>query len=205
MDGQNYLNQISATVRPEKKSKMNFLKSPIFIVIVIGIVGVIGAMIIGSALGDNKEGVKAHSISLKFHIDNTMEVINTYQPNVKSSDLRSSSASLQSVLSNTSRDLTNYLVNTYAYKDGDKNNQILADEAKLEQDGLLNDLFEAKITGVLDRVYAVKMAYEISLLTSEESRLFGESSDQGLRDILVTSYDSLNNLYSKFNDFSGTK
>ena len=205
MDGQNYLNQISATVRPEKKSKMSFLKSPIFIVIVIGVVGVIGAMIIGSALGGSKEGVKAHSVSLKFHIDNTMEVINTYQSSVKSSDLRSSSASLQSVLSNTSRDLTNYLVNTYAYKDGDKNNQILADEAKLEQDGLLNDLFEAKITGVLDRVYAMKMAYEISLLTTEESGLYNESSDQNLRDILVTSYDSLNNLYAKFNDFSGTK
>lgn len=205
MDGQNYLNQISASVRPEKKLKLGFLKSPLFIVAAIGVVGIIIAIIIGAAIGGGKTGIKTESISLKYHIDDTMKVIDAYQPNVKSSDLRSNSASLQSVLSNTSRDLTNYLVDAYAYNENDKDNQDLAAAAKLHQDDLTNELFEAKITGVLDRVYAMKMAYEISLITAKESELYSATSDQTFKDLLVKSYNSLNNLYNKFNDFSGAK
>lgn len=208
MDGRNYLKQISAEARPAPKSRKGLLKSPFFIVGLVGVLLIMLVIIIGSSIGDGAESLDTQSVRLKFHIDGTLAVITEYQPNVKSSALRSSSASLASVLSNTSRDLTSYLTNTYGYdsnKDDSKKYATVAEDSKLAQDALESDLFEAKITGVLDRVYAMKMAYEITQLAAEESTLYNETKDENLQTIITTSYNSLENLYDKFNDFSGAK
>lgn len=160
-------------------------------------------LILGAILGAGKTGVKEQCFSLKLRLDNTLEIISTYQTDVKSSDLRSSSASLYSILSNTSRDLTNYVTEKYNYKEKSvpKN---LVETATLEKDGLGAELFEAKINGILDRIYAHKMAYEISWITTNEATIFNATNDEALKSLLTTSYDSLNNLYEKFSDFSET-
>jgi hypothetical protein len=49
------------------------------------------------------------------------------------------------------------------------------------------------------------MALEISLITAEESSIYDASKDENLQSILEGSYNSLNNLYNNFNDFSETK
>ncbi len=159
--------------------------------------------IIGAILSGNKGGEKNLSISLKLHIDNTSEIIQQFQPNVKSSSLRSSSASLYSVLSNTSRELTGYLTEKYDFKDKDVAKNI-TDEATLLKDGLEAELFEAKINGILDRIYAHKMSYEISLIMSEEAKIINSTGNGALKELLTASYNSLNNLYTPFNDFSET-
>ena len=69
----------------------------------------------------------------------------------------------------------------------------------------MNELFEAKINGLLDRVFAHKMALEIYSVMSDEAGIANSSSDEALKSVLSSSYDSLNNLYPKFNDFSETK
>ena len=205
MDGQEYLNQITAAARPMKKSRSGILGSPIFKVAIIGVVLFILIVIIGSFLGGSQTGGKNQAISLKLHIDKTLAVISKYQPSVKSSTLRSSSASLYSVLSNTSRDLTNVMTSIYKdYKPG-KEDPKLINTADLEQDALDSSLSDAKINGVLDKVYANKMAYEISLIATMEANLYDSTNNEALMDILSTSYDSLNNLYASFNDFSSTK
>ena len=113
MNDKEYLNQISASVRPEKKAKASFVSSPFFKVGIIGVIGFTVIMIIGMILNGIKGDVKSKTISLKLHLDNTSEVISSYQKSVKSSDLRSSSASLYSVLTNTSREITDYLSEKY--------------------------------------------------------------------------------------------
>ena len=205
MDGQQYLNQISEETRPVAKSggKKGILRSKFFLVGAIGIVLLILIIIIGSAIGSNKGGEKNLSYALKLHLDNTAEVVQEYQPSVKSSELRSNSASLYGVLTNTSRDLTSYLEEKYDFKDKDISKSML-EEAELAKDGLDSELFEAKINGILDRIYAHKMAYEISLITSEEAKLIKSSSNEALTNLLNTSYESLTNLYDKFSDFSET-
>ena len=208
MDSQQYLNQISEMSRPAPKSKgkgiSGLLSSKFFLVGAIGVVLLIVIIIIGSILGSNKSDNKTLCYDLKLHLDNTAEVINEYQQYVKSSELRSSSASLLGVLTNTSRDLTTYLEDKYNFKDKDIS-KTMVEQADLVKDDFLNELFEAKINGILDRIYAHKMAYEISLLTAEESQLYNSSKDESLSNLLNTSYESLNNLYDKFNDFSETK
>ncbi|MDO5452042.1 MAG: hypothetical protein Q4F56_03050 [Candidatus Saccharibacteria bacterium] len=206
MDGQQYLNQISEANRPVKevKSKGGIFSSKFFIVGVIGLGLLVLIIIMGAVLGANKGGEENLSYKLKLHLDGTAEVIQEYQPNVKSSELRSSSASLYGVLSNTSKELGSYLKEKYNFED--KNiSEAITSKAELNEDELASELFEAKINGILDRIFAHKMAYEITIIMSEESKLYDSTSNETLKGLLDESYKSLENLYDKFNDFSETK
>ncbi len=204
MQGQEYLDQISAANRPIKNSNKGFLGSRFFTIIMIGLIAFIIIIIIGAILSGNKKNEKTLNFALKLHLDNIAAVISDYQPSVKSSDLRSSSASLSSVLTSTSRELTDYLTEKYDFKDKDIGKD-LEEEATLSKDGLEADLFEAKINGSLDRIYAHKMAYEISLMMSEENKLINMTKNEALKDVLTKSYSSLDNLYDNFNSFSEAK
>lgn len=180
------------------------MNSRFFIVGMAGLIALIIIIIIGSILSNRNNSEKNLNFALKLRLDNTAAIISDYQPKVKSSDLRSSSASLASVLSNTSRDLTDYLTAKYEYKDSDINKN-LTEEANLSKDELEADLFEAKINGNLDRIYAHKMAYEVSLIMSQENRLINMTKNEALKELLTSSYKSLENLYENFNSFSEAK
>ena len=203
MEGQEYLNQISASNRPEKKSMKGIFSSKFFIVGMIGVVGLILILILGAILSGGKEDTKTSAYELKLHLDNVAEVVSSYQPNIKSSDLRSSSASLYSILTNTSRDLTDYLTEEYNFKEKDIEQKIITNATEAKEQ-LEAELFRAKINGILDRIYAHKMAYELSVLMSEEAKIIDMSKNDNLKEFLTSSYNSLGNLYTNFNDFSET-
>lgn len=204
MDNQAYLDQISATTRPAKKSPSNFLSSLTFkIIIGVGIAFIIMA-IIGAILSGINGNTKSNSISLKLHFDNLSKTISTYQPSLKSSTLRSYSASLSSIISSTNRDLTAYITEAYEYKDNSVDKKLLSTEAALS-DELNQELFNAKINGLLDRTYARKMAYEISIITSREASLIKSLKDDTIKSSLTSSHNSLATLYDDFNNFSETK
>ncbi len=202
MESQEYLNQISAKVAPAKpKSGVSgILSSKITWLIVGAIVLFILFAIIGAVLGATKGNLKKDAIELQLQLDSLSEVISEYQPKVKSSQLRSNSASLSTVITNTNSKLMDYLAEAYEYKKN--SNKDLAEQIKTEQDALLNELFEAKITGVLDRIYAHKMAFEITKLMNEEAKIYNEARDDVLKSILDESYNSLKTLYDNFNNFS---
>lgn len=201
MDKQEYLNQISAKNRPTKKSGNKIFSSKFFWVGVIGVVALILIIIVGSMLGGGKTSTKDKLFSLILHIDNTSEIIEEYQANIKSSDLRSISASLNSVLSNTSKDLNNYAAEKYNSKEKNTSEKITEEET-VAKDDLYNELFEAKINGILDRIYARKMAYEISIIVAREEQILKASDDDMLKEHLNDSLNSLNILYDKFDNFS---
>ena len=160
-------------------------------------------MIVGTVLSSGGTDGKSRAIALVLHLDNTAEVISEYQSSVKSSDLRSSVASMYSVLSNTSRDITSYLEENYGYR-GSASSE-LTNQADLERDGLEADLFEAKINGTLDRIFAHKMEYEITIIYSEEQSLYKSTNNSELKSALESSMGSLETLYDKFNSFSEAK
>ena len=203
MDKQEYLNKISATSAPAKKPS-TLTSSVFFKVGIFGIAAIILVAIFGALLSSVQGREKTRATALKLHLDNLSETISDYQPSVKSSTLRSHSASLSSIISNTNRDLTGFVTEKYNFKAKNVSKNLLADETALS-DALNNELFEAKINGLLDRVYARKMAYEISYLTAHESELIKSTKNSALKDFLTTSHNSLSNLYDKFNDFSETK
>lgn len=204
MESQDYLNQIS--VKPvsnvSKSGLDKILSSKLTWIIGGSVLLFILIAIIGAVLSSGKGSLESEIIELQLRIDSTIEVISEYQPKVKSSSLRSSSASLSTVFANTSNKLTNYLTDKYNYKQNSKDNKTIAEQIKTEQDGLMNELFEAKITGVLDRTYAQKMAFEISKILTEENNVSKKSKDDELNAILSESYGSLENLYDNLNSFS---
>lgn len=204
MDRQEYLNQISMKSRPTKKSKSGIFASKFFWIGVVGVAVLILIMIIGGILSGARGSNKDRLFALILHIDNTSEVIGKYQPSVKSSNLRSDSSSLSVILSDTSKDLTNYATEKYNFKVKDVSKSITEEET-LAKDGLMNELFEAKINGNLDRVYAHKMAYEISLIATREKQLLKSTSNEILKNALNKSYSSLDVLYNKFDESSETK
>lgn len=209
MDGQEYLNQISQTnQKPAAPGKFTlnkeFFTSKIFIFIAVSLVLLILIIILGSILGANKVDEKSLAYDLKLHLAKTSEVIQDYQNDVKSSDLRSSGASLYGLLTNTDKAITDYLVQRYKFKDKDIPKG-LNEEATAVQEELSNELFEAKINGVLDRTFAHKMAYEILLFKNEEIKLKNAVKGEDLKVELEKSIESLDNIYPKFNDFSEGK
>lgn len=203
MDNRDYLNQISAkpSTQKGKNGIGGFLKSKMALFLIGAVVLFIVLAIVGSVLSSNKDKYQVDAISLQLHLDSTAEIISKYQPSVKSSNLRSDSASLAGIIANTNSKLTNYLVEMYDYKKNSVDSN-LTDQIKTEQDALDAELFEAKINGILDRIYAHKMAYEISVLRNEENQLYRSTKDETLSEILSESLNSLENLYNKFNDFS---
>ena len=202
MEGQEYLNQISATNRPMQKPHKSLFSSKFLLVGIIGLAVLIFIIIIGAIVGGNKTDEKSLNYALKLHVDNTASIIKEYQSNVKSSELRSNSASLQNVLLTTSTDLTNYLTAKYNFKNDKDIDKKLIEEATLAKDELSSELFEAKINGILDRIFAHKMAYEISLIQSEESKILKNTKNDDLQALLNKSYESLTTLYEEFDNFS---
>lgn len=202
MESQEYLNQISAKVAPAKpKSGISGILGSKITWLTVGALALfILFAIIGAVLGATKGNLKEDTIELQLQLDSLSEVISEYQPKVKSSQLRSNSASLSTVITNTNSKLMDYLTEAYEYKKN--SNKDLAEQIKTEQDALLNELFEAKITGVLDRIYAHKMAFEITKLMNEEAKIYNEARDDALKGILDESYNSLETLYDNFNNFS---
>ena len=79
------------------------------------------------------------------------------------------------------------------------------EEAKQQMDALDSELFEAKINGILDRIFAHKIAYEISMIMSEEAKLLNSTRNDEYHAVVEENYNSLKNLYDKFNDFSEAK
>ncbi|MBR2994678.1 hypothetical protein IKF32_02060 [Candidatus Saccharibacteria bacterium] len=206
MNRQEYLEQISASNRPVKSRGTKFnkiLSSKFFLVGLIFVVAFVIIMVVGAILGGNKNGAKEKAFALDLHITYDMGVIEKYQKLVKSSDLRSDSTSLYSVLSNTSRDLENFLKDTYGNTDAKKAiGEKKQNELALQRDGLESELFEAKINGTLDTIYARKLSYEISLLMNEEYQIYSTTGNDTLKGLIDTSYNSLKNLYDKINGFS---
>ena len=204
MDKKEYLEQLNASVRPTKRvvAKGNFFASKAF-KILAGLVGaIVFFTIIGIIISNSKDSLKERTIDLKLHLDNTGIIISDYQQYIKSSELRSSSASLSSILSSTVGQLNDYLLDKYKMKKVEKKR---GEAATLEKDKIESELFTAKINGILDRIYAHKMSYEISLIMSEESAIYKATKDEQLKNILNTSYNSLENLSPKFSDFSEGK
>ena len=202
VDRQEYLNKISAKNKPVKKGLFNGKMSAKVIAVVGGCLGLFVLIaIIGGILGASKGSEKEKSFALKLHLDNTSQIIEKYQRLVKSPQLRSNSASLNNVLVNTNRDLTDYVTAKFNFKEKSIGKNI-STEAATAKDALENDLFEAKINGMLDKVYAQKMAYEISMFVAEESSLLRTTKNAELQETLRTSIDNLENLSGFFDDYS---
>ena len=203
MDNQAYLDKISAQNRPVKSG--GFLQSPIFKPLLVGAIAVVIFLIILIAKsGGNNNTLENRVAALNLHVDNLSSTINTYQSSVKSSILRSNSATLRSILSSTSSTLSNLSSSLKKSKESGLDKNTKAKETALAKE-LEDDLFNAKINGLLDRTYARKMAYEISIITAREADIIKSIKSEDTKAALESSRSSLLTIYDSFNNFSEAK
>ena len=200
MDKQEYLNQISAHVAPPKKGVPSFLTSKIFWFIIGGILLAAFILIVGNAATSGRVTVKDRVIELMLHVDNTNNAVNTYKNNLKSSALRSYSASLTTILGDTSSKLNNYAAQAYEYNPKKLDPEV-ATAAATAADELNNDLFTAKITGNLDNMYDLKMVYEISTIMTQAEAILNATNNEDLHNILTPSLESLDTIYKNFDEY----
>ena len=201
MDSQDYLNQIAASARPKappKKGVGGILSSKYFKWGMIALGAFVLIAIVGGVLMMNRgTTTEEKCVNLKLRLDQTNVVI--------SSSLRSLSVSLKGIFTSTSSKLASFMTSAYGLEERNID-KAAEEEAKLTADELSSELFAAKINGLLDRTFAHKMSLEIYSVMGEEMTIYNSTSDTetALREILSSSYDSLNNLYTQFNDFSET-
>lgn len=202
MDNQAYLDQISTpTSAPKTKNSNNSFLKQVFIAlgIAIGLFALIA--IFGGIISANRVSEKDSAIALKLRSDNLQTVITEYNKSIKSSDLRSTNTSLAGILSDVSTTLANYISDSLSLKQKEYTKKVVDKEnAALEE--LKNELFEAKINGMIDRTFARKMIYETQNLINYENTLKKATGNASLKSYLSSSVNSLMVLHDTFSAFS---
>ncbi len=205
MDKQEYLNQISpesALPKPVQPSLLDKILKSKFTWIGLGaVILLVIIMGVGAVLQANKPNPVQKISELTLVIQNTNDIVDEYQASLKSSQLRGYSASLGSVLADTEGKLDSYITVNLKTKKVATAAAIAA--ANQEKATITQELDDAIINGYLDKTYAIKIAYLISVITARENEVLKMTSGPIIQEILTTSEESLQKLYDEFHDFKG--
>lgn len=183
MNNLEYLNQISQETRPVKSQKSNSM-SLIIKIAVGGIAAFLFIMFLGIALNAGKTSPTDLTKQLYVRTTNLNTALGTYNRALKSSQLRAIGTSLNGVLTSASASLTGYLAPA-----DDKEASLNPPEKLLETETttiteLDTALNNAKLNGILDRVYANQIHLQVSLLITFISQLEQRTKDTDLLEIL---------------------
>ncbi len=202
MDNFEYLNQISQSVRPTKKSRVSSaFPMKLIIFTVIGVVLFFILMIVGASLSNQTSSSTDLALELNLRVTNLNTTITTYNNSIKSSRLRSIGASLSSTLNNTATQLQGYFTTSGLESDDltPKESIVEAEtNSTMELDTALNN---AKLNGLLDRVYLNQISYQVAMLMSLESQTAAKA-DEELLNIITQSMNSLSTVQDALLAFS---
>ncbi len=202
MDNLEYLNQISKSTRPAPPNKFALiLKNPITRFVFLGaIVAVIIVIVINviSAISNRTTNL-SREIYLRSSTLNS--IVSENKSLIKSSQLRAISVSLQNVISNSSREFVAY----YTSPDGGNSlsptqDQVNAENANAQQVRLT--LQNARLNGILDRIYTNELNLQIRLLMSMISELVARTSDERLKTVGTNYYNNLLPIQSSLESYS---
>lgn len=207
MDNFEYLNQISQSNRPVKRSlKPSGPKTSLIIKLsVAGVLLFFLLMAFGSLLGNlgGKETELTKQVYTRTTNLNT--VLNTYNRDLKSSQLRAIGASLSAILTNASNQLSAYIVSN---SKGDKKALVLDEKTAASEASILEELntslTNAKLNGVLDRYYDNQIGLQVSLLLSQTSALLARTKDPNLIAIISTLHSSLETIHQSIEAYANT-
>ncbi len=201
MNNLEYLNQISQETRPTAAKKSASM-SLIIKIAVGGLLAFLFIMCLGMALGSGKTTPTDLTKQLYVRTANLNTSLTTYNKSLKSSQLRAIGTSLNGVLTSASASLTNYL-SSEGDKDADLNppEKLLAVETETIE-SLDTALNNAKLNGILDRVYANQIQLQVSLLITFISQLEQRTKDTDLLDIISQYQSNLTVIEQSLKDYS---
>lgn len=210
MDNFEYLNQIAQSTKPQPKpsrlrsmlsgsSIMKFLACGLVIFVLL-----LGLSIISSNTSKKTRELREQIVTRATNLNATLQ---TYGPRLKSSQLRSINSSLSSALSDGLTQMENYNKSKESEqkkkksKKKDKKEQKAAEEEEQIKNELDTSLQNARLNGLLDRVYANQINLQVSRLTSIISQLNTRTHDEALKSILEQFYSNLNVIHANFENF----
>lgn len=196
-----YLDKIAESNRPAKASTGPFPFPPkVMIGLGIAIFAIILIMILGSALGGDKNSEQTLVEKLNLRSENVGKTIDTYNKSIKSSELRSMGSSLRAVLTELNSKTSTFLTEDFGSK-GNASKKLTEEETAYVEE--LNTTLEtAKLNGLLDRAFVREMTLQIGLFMSIESECTSRTKKSDLKDFLTTSYSNLESLYEEFSNYS---
>lgn len=201
MNNLEYLNQISQENRPTSAKKSASM-SLIIKIAVGGLVAFLFIMCLGMALSAGKTSPTDLTKQLYVRTANLNTALTTYNKSLKSSQLRAIGTSLNGVLTSATASLTGYLAS-----EGDKEADLNPPEKLLTVEtetieALDTALNNAKLNGILDRVYANQIQLQVSLLVTFISQLEQRTKDAELLEIISQYQSNLIVIEQSLKDYS---
>ena len=198
-----YLQQISKTTRPAAAKKGFHLNPKILIIASIAVAVILFIAMISSMLSGVKDKEKDEAMRLHVRTNYLLSALADYTEYVKSSNLRSMGATLSNHFTELNRDLLPILTDYWGYEDweDDAPAEIFEEETARAEE-FRQDLENARLNGLLDRVYVRELALQIALLTSIESEVVARTEKEELISLLERSMSNLKELHTQFDDYS---
>lgn len=184
---------------PKKHSNLKeALNSKVFKWILIGaalfIILLIVLLVCVAMLQDLRQKPITLSEQLVARFTTTIDVIDDYTDEMRSTAMRSHATTLRESINATNSSLVTYLETNYGYDQGSaEDSSAWAEEAEIAE-VLRTELENARLNGILDRTYASEMMAFIGEVIGIESEIIERSDSAELDGILSNSTSSLENI-----------
>jgi len=186
-----YLNQIA----PEQpKASMG---NKLFFILIGG--GLLVAIIVGIlALTSGNNGPTQKMQTLSARLTTLQKVSSDSQKTIKNGTLRSTNGTLTILLTNANRDIAEPLSkNGVDVKKIDKSIQTKEDGAKLTE-----QLEEARLNAIFDRVYAREMSYQLETVAALMKQIYNSTGSKSLKTYLEATDANLQPVMQQLADFN---
>lgn len=205
MDNYEYLKHISQSNRPDPSAKkLNAGMGLIIKILVGGIFATILLIGLGLLINGNSTSPTDRTRQLYTRIENVNTLIKDYNNSIKSSQLRAINYSLSGVLTGTSTQLSNYFQE--ANSGSNSNDTTLPDKLSTIETNLYEStnakLTDAKLNGMLDRIYIAQIHMQISLLMTLTGEILQNNLSSSLREILDSFYSNLRVIEQSVDNYS---
>lgn len=190
-----YLNQIAP---PSQAKSINKFVIIGFIVGVLALAGIIMVLLLGS-----KPDFSSQARATLARINTIQTLSKEQQGHLIENDLSSMNATLSTSLGSMATELEETMKSSGIKKTD------LADKAKKTEtayaEALSTKLEDAYLTGMLDRVYAREMTYQLTILKSQMLKLKNVGNKKSLREFYETNSKTIDAAITSFSEFSSSK
>lgn len=186
-----YLNQIAPAPQKTGPNRAVFM-------VLVGL-GVLAFIIVSLAIFSSlSAGPTTDMQRLAARLTTLKTVVSAAQPNLKSSQLRSTNSSFAITLTNTNRDIIAPLASA-GIDTAKLSKDIVAEESG---DKITAKLEDARLNAVYDGAYAHEMSYQMAITISLMDKIYTSSPNQQIKDFLQTTDKNFEPIKKQFDDFN---
>lgn len=200
MNNLEYLNHISQTSRPVARKPAGPKPGLIPKILLGGLIALGVILVISFIINLTKPDTEKYVNQVYYRTTSLNSVLENYNRDLKSSDLRAIANSLSGALTGATSSLDAYYAEI-GQKTGNYSEDFLAEESptytKLEA-----DLRSAKLNGLLDRIYVAQIQLQVSLLLTLIAQTYERAKDPYLLQTLNTYSTNLALIKQKLETYS---